>query len=151
MEALQRNAINLIMTKIEVIDYTENYRKDIILALVALQEYSLSNTRKAASHEVGEQAFNEMQRDCNNKNGAILISLKDQQFAGFTAYHYESTALCYEAQDSNNCVLISNICVLHAFRSLGVNLNHSVLISKSFDRSPCTFVVKATPIVVSKI
>lgn len=121
MEALQRNAINLIMARIEVIDYTENYRKDIILALVALQEHehSLSNTRKAASHEVGEQALNEIQRDCNNKNGALLIALKDQQFAGLVAYHYESTSLSYETDDSNNYALISNICMLPTFRSLG--------------------------------
>ena len=61
-----------------------------------------------------------MQQDCNNKNGVILIALKDQQFAGFVAYHYESTSLCYETDDSTSYPLISNISVLPSFRSLGI-------------------------------
>ena len=109
-------------TNILIKHYINENKTDLIQALFELQshEYSLSDTRKSSTMELAENYLNELIGNVHKHKGAILIAIDDNGFLGFIAYYYVSENTIFEVDDSNNYVLVSDICVLTKYRGCGV-------------------------------
>lgn len=100
--------------------FDESYSKDVLQAIAVLKEYEheLCRTRVSSTVEICNEYFVAIKADCQQKQGEILVALVNEQFAGFVAYHYESSDMLYEIQSA--FALVNAICVLPAFRHLSI-------------------------------
>lgn len=106
----------------KIIEYNEQYKPDIIRALMELQahEHNLSDTRKPASINICEAYFSELIEKINSKQGKIFCLLQDEVFTGFISYYIEQNDIIFEEDNSNIYAFISDICVLKKFQNNGI-------------------------------
>lgn len=106
----------------KIIEYNEQYKPDIIRALMELQahEHNLSDTRKATSIDLCKAYFSELIEKINSKQGKIFCLLLDEAFTGFISYYIEQDDTIFEEESSNIYAYISDICVLKKFQNNGI-------------------------------
>lgn len=106
----------------KIIKYNEQYKPDIIRALMELQihEHNLSDTRKAASTSLCEKYLLELIEKINSNQGKIFCLLQDEVFTGFISYYIEQETIIFEEDNSNIYAFISDICVLKKFQNNGI-------------------------------
>ncbi|MEK6733776.1 MAG: GNAT family N-acetyltransferase [Pseudomonadota bacterium] len=106
----------------KITEYKEEYKSDLIRALVELQthEHNLSNTRKSASTMLCEEYLLELIEKIKITQGKIFCLLQDEAFTGFISYYIEQDNTIFEEENSKSYAYISDICVLKKFQNNGI-------------------------------
>jgi ribosomal protein S18 acetylase RimI-like enzyme len=95
-------------------------RPQLRAAIVELQDYErLRHATRVPGEQVADAYLDWMLRQVET-DGAVLVGERGGSFVGFAAGWIEQTNNIGETEDSNRFGLISDVCVMPAFRGSGL-------------------------------